>query len=428
MLGLAATVIGATAGNGGMDKDVLSAEFTDAGPLIIGNTVKSSGVKIGEVTSISVRNDRALVMMQVQRGAGLPLHADASARIRPVSLLGERYIDLDRGSPSAPILPADQPIPVDRTGSSVDLQDVLNAMDQPTSTALAAMVTTLGEGVNGQGQNIDGAIRALAPELARTDQLVRILNDQNKLLTSLVDRVQPVAGALATDGGANLDRLLDSAHLLLRTTAANRSALEDSLQQLPLTLSRARRTLAQVAGVAEATTPTLASIRPVTDNLTDISGELQQFSEATDPALASLGPVLTEAKQLLDEAAPVVRALRPAGQDLGAVAASTRPIVQQLTENLSAVLDFIRFWALTTNGYDGLSHYFRAYVVITPNSLTGPIPGGSHLLDALPQSVNLPNVPGPTGAPVLGQPDAGNPTGLTPAQEQGLMGQLLGGR
>ncbi|NMH91416.1 MCE family protein [Pseudonocardia bannensis] len=428
VLGLTATVAAATSVRGGPDEDVVRAEFADASPLIVGNMVKSSGVKIGEVTSISIRDGRALVAMALEPGTGLPLHADATASIRPVSLLGERYIDLDRGSPSAPVLPADQPIPVGQTRSSVDLQDVLDTLDQPTGTALAAMITTLGEGVDGQGRNIDGAIQALAPALERTDQLVAILNEQNTLLTSLIDRVDPVAGALATDGGANLDRLLESTDLLLRTTAANRSAMEASLQQLPATLSRARSTLAQVAGVAEATTPTLESIRPVTDDLTELSSELQHLSAAADPALASLEPVLAEARRLLDEAAPLVHALRPAGQDLGAVATSTRPVVEHLTEHLGGLLDFIRFWALTTNGHDGLSHYFRAFVVLTPNSLTGPIPGGGDLLEPLPQSIEVPDVPGLPDAPVLGRPESGNATGLSPEQEQGLVGQLLGGR
>lgn len=428
LLGLGGAVAGALTAAGTVPEQLLYAEFADASPLISGNTVKVSGVKVGEVRSISVREGKALVAMRITEASVLPLHEDASARIRPVSLLGERYVDLDRGSPASPVRPPQEPIPADRTGTSVDLQDVLDMMDDPTGTALAAMVTTLGEGVQGEGGNIDEAIGALAPALQRTDDLVGILDEQNALLTSLIDRTDPVAGALAADGGANLDRLLDSADLLLRTTTANRTALDASLQQLPATLAEARRTLAQVAGVAEATTPTLGSIRPVTDDLTEISVELQRFADATDPALASLDPVLAEAQRMLDEAAPVVRALRPAGGDLGAVAASARPVVEQLTDNLDGVLDFIRFWAMTTNGYDGLSHYFRAFVVITPNSLTGPVPGAAELLEPLPDHVALPALPGGAPAPpVLGDPGSDNPTGLTAEQEQGLVGQLLGG-
>jgi phospholipid/cholesterol/gamma-HCH transport system substrate-binding protein len=261
LLGLGGAAFGAVTAQGTPPEQLVYAEFADASPLITGNTVKVSGVKVGEVRSISVREGKALVAMRITEASVLPLYEDASARIRPVSLLGERYVDLDRGSPPAPVRPPDRPIPAGQTGSAVDLQDVLDMMDQPTGTALAAMVTTLGEGVHGEGQNIDAAIQALAPALHRTDQLVGILDEQNELLTSLIDRVDPVAGALAADGGANLDRLLDSADLLLRTTAANRTALDASLQQLPSTLTDARRTLAQVAGVAEATTPALESVR-----------------------------------------------------------------------------------------------------------------------------------------------------------------------
>jgi phospholipid/cholesterol/gamma-HCH transport system substrate-binding protein len=50
--------------------------------------------------------------------------------------------------------------------------------------------------------------------------------------------------------------------------------------------------------------------------------------------------------------------------------------VDRLSGNLDNVFNFLKYWALTTNGYDGLSHYFRAAVVVTPLSATGLVPGG----------------------------------------------------
>lgn len=415
----------------GGQRPVVYAEFADASPLIVGNDVKLSGVKVGSVESIAVQDGRARVGLRLDQAA-LPLHRDATATIRPVSLLGERYVALDRGSPSAPALGNGGVIPPSQTGRSTDLDEVLSAIDRPTGEGLAALITTLGEGTQGQGKEVARALAVLAPAMKQTDQLARLLAQHNSLLTSLVDRVQPVASALAADDGRSMNRLVKSADAMLQATADKRAAIEASLTTLPGTLSKAQATLSRLAGVADATTPTLASLRPVTDDLSQISAEIQGFADAANPALASAKPVLERADRLLDVAAPEVRALRPAAGDLRGVARAARPLATDLINNLSNILDFVRYWALTTNGADGLSNYFRAHLVVTPETVGGPVPGGGSLgtipPGGVPTGPGLPPVPMLSHLPALGTPAAGNVTGLTPAQESSLMNQLLGGQ
>lgn len=430
-VGLVAGSAGVAVQMAGAGKSLVYAEFRDASPIIKGNDVKMSGVKVGVVESIEVRAGKAVLGLRLEDEA-FPLHEDVTATIRPVSLLGERYVALERGSPSEPELAGDT-IPASQTGQATDLDQVLTAIDEPTGEGLAALLTTLGEGVRGQGQDVDKALAALAPAMRQTDELAQILSQHNALLGSLVDRVEPVAAALATDEGRRLDRLVGSTEQLLLATAENRAALEDSLVRLPGTLAKAQRTLARLSGVAETTTPTLASLRPVTDDLTEVSAELQRFANAADPALASLEPVLRHADRLLDEAAPTVRALRPAARDLRGVAREVRPLALTLTDNLDNVLDFVRFWALTTNGSDGLSNYFRAHIVVNEETLAGPVPGAGDAVDrpdidltkppTLPDLEDLPELP---ELPELGTPEADNVTGLTAEQEEALINQLLG--
>lgn len=415
------------------------AEFDDASPLLVGNDVKVHGVKVGEVADMQVIKDnkghRANVVLALEPAA-MPLHRDATATVRPVSLLGERFIDLDRGSAKAPLLKPGGKLGIKQTSQATDLDQVLNTIDDPTGESLSALVTMLGQGMDGNGKNVDATIKALKSSMNNTDELVRILSDQNDLLTGMVDNFEPVAKALAADDGATLDRLVGTANVLLGSTAANKKALDQTLKQLPDTLDAARSTLGELAGAANATTPNLRAIRPTTDNLAEISQELQRFADAADPALASAKPVLQRAQNLLDQARPVVEQARAAGPDLRSVAADTRPLVRDLTKNLGNVLNFVRYWALTTNGYDGLSHYFRAMLVIDPDILTGMLPGGSpddskpkkpatdKPAEKLPGGLELP------GAGGLLAPDSksdGGVTGLNRQQEDGIMRLLIGG-
>lgn len=445
---VAVVVVGAAAVAGipGQDGEEVKvvAMFEDASPIVAGNEVKASGVTVGSVASVTLQDGLARVEMEVERSV-LPLYQDASAEITLKDLLGERYIKLVRGSEGSRIADDALWIPVERTRSGVDLQDILNDVDNPTGTALAALVTTLGEAANGQGEKMAEGIEALAPAMRRSDRLGEILSAHNELLAQLVDNVEPVVRALADGRGDKLDGLVDSTERTLSAVAAERESAAATLQRLPGTLSKAQRTLAKVADVSADAAPTLAALRPVTGDLREVGNELHAFADAVDPALASLSPVLERADKLLDQAGPLVEALRPAGRDLRGVAQHGRTLMEQaLSKRLDHLMEFVKGWALSTSGHDGLSHYFRAAIVTTPKALgttaDGATPGGADVSGLLAGRPELPlggssspvHDPGGIGGDGAlkdgGVSTQGSATGLTEMQERSLLGQLLGGR
>lgn len=410
------------------DGMVLGAEFADASPLITGVDVRVDGVPVGIITDMTVVPDgdgrkRARVTMQLENAA-LPVHDDATATVRASSLLGERFVDLDRGTASAPVLTDRKILPPRQTRQATDLDQVLNTFDQPTGQAMAELLTALGGGLDGNGENLAATLKALGPAMTDTGKLTAILRDQNTLLASLVDRVQPVAGALADDGGRTMDRLVATAARLTGTTSRQHQQLAATIEQLPATLQAARGTLGKLAGTAEATAPTLRALRPMTDDLTAISGELRAFSSSATRAMAHAEPVLEHAHKLLVQARPVAAELRKTAPRLRSASGNARPVVEALAGNIGNVLDFIRNWALTTNGRDGISHYFRAQLVISPEMLDAFAPP-----DAKPAGAPLPKLPAIAGG-LLDKPTGeigGSVTGLTEQQENDALGFLLGG-
>lgn len=422
---------------------MLTAEFTDASPLDVGNDVKASGVTIGSVVGFSIRGGHAFVEMKVD-GSVLPLHNDASVTITAKDVLGERFVKLERGTPNAPVMGAPYSIPVDRTHTQVTVEDVVNSLDDPTSAGFAALFATLGQGLHDNGQQAAAAITALAPAMKQADELARLLNEQNQVLNSLVDSTTPVAAELAANRGQNLDAMIGGTERTLTAVAVNRQATADSLQRLPGTLASAQRTLSQTAGVAESATPSLREARPFTDKLVDVNRELRAFSDAADPALDSLTPVLKKAQDLIDEARPVVNDLRPTAKDLRTSLSSARELckVGVLCKRFTNLMEFTRMWSQSTSGYDALSNYFRAAVKYSPvpagRTIAGPIPGAPDTpFKAVP-------MPSPGRVPLPGTCDNADnhpcmredgpdkiggrsATGLTPKQENNMLGQMLGG-
>jgi phospholipid/cholesterol/gamma-HCH transport system substrate-binding protein len=423
------------------DKALLTAEFVDASPLDVGNDVKAAGVTVGSIVGLTIRNGHAFVDMMVEQ-AVLPLHQDARATITAKDLLGERYVKLERGSPTAPTLSAPYTIAADHTATEVTVEDVLNSLDDPTSAGFASMVRTLGQGLHGNGAQVAAALSALAPAMQQADELSRLLSDQNQVLGNLVDSTQPVATELAADRGQNLDRLVGATEHTLSAVAANRQALADSLQRLPGTLASAQHTLSQTASVAESATPSLRDLRPFTDRLVDINHELRGFSDAADPALSSLTPVLKRAQDLIDEARPVVEDLRPTARDLKTTASSARQLceVGVLCKRFTDLMEFAKFWSQSTSGYDALSHNFRAAVKYSPvpagRTVFGPIPGAPDTPFPpvpMPNTGRVPlpgNCSGQDNHPCKDEPGPdpiGGATGLTPKQEGDMVGQVMGG-
>jgi phospholipid/cholesterol/gamma-HCH transport system substrate-binding protein len=420
------------------NRQVVIAQFRDVSPMLVGNDVKLHGVKVGEVAGMTEHDGIASVALDLGPDA-LPLHTDAKATVRPVSLLGERYMDLETGSANAPLLPAGGVIPISQTGQNADLDQLLNTFDDKTGQSLAAFVAVLGEGMRGNGADLDAAGKALAPAMTNTDQFVHVLQQQNSVLNSLIENVEPVTNSLAQDNGKTLDGLINSTTSLMNTTSTNVQALNESLDELPSTLVAARGTLGNLADTAENAGPLLHDIRPTTDKLRDISDELVDFSHDADPALRKTVPLLHKGKRMLEDLRPVAEDLRDAGPDIVDTARALDPTVRQLSHNINDVLNFIRFWALTTNAKDGLTHYFRAHINAGPLSLTGNLPAGplnpgSASLggpDIAPQS-GQPKNTSPLQSPVAGMLEKstskdGGVTGMNQKQESGALGFLMGG-
>ena len=160
----------------------LKAVFTSNTQLHIPSEVRTAGVKVGEVVSVTRMKDEpptsqtAVVTMDIQNN-GLPIHADATVNIRPrIFLEGNFYVDLSPGTPSAPTLASGSTLAAPQTSGPVQLDRVLADL---TSDARANLQTLL--------QGIGGALNAPAvPSIDATqDPIVRGLTGGQALNLSL---------------------------------------------------------------------------------------------------------------------------------------------------------------------------------------------------------------------------------------------------
>jgi len=125
----------------------LNAVFTSAQNVHSKSPVRIAGVNVGKVTQIKREGNVGVVTMEIESG-GLPIHSDATAKIRPrIFLEGNWFVDLQPGSPSAPTLSSGATLPITQTSVPVQLDQVLNALNTETRANLQNFLIGFGEGL-----------------------------------------------------------------------------------------------------------------------------------------------------------------------------------------------------------------------------------------------------------------------------------------
>ena len=119
----------------------LTAKFDNIGGLKVRAPVRSAGVTVGRVTSITLdpKTYQGVVQLDMQRGVQFP--SDSSARILTSGLLGDQYVGLEAGAEEKILAPGDT---IKSTQSAVVLESLISqflfnkAADAGASPAPAA--------------------------------------------------------------------------------------------------------------------------------------------------------------------------------------------------------------------------------------------------------------------------------------------------
>lgn len=211
----------------------VDAEFTRAVQVFPGNSVRVLGVDVGRVKAVQNTADGVRVSFELNDDVVLP--EDVQATIVPVSLLGERYIQLfpayDGGARFE-----DSLIPIERTSVPTEqdellrgLQDYFGELDPEKVAEFVDNTATILEG-NGQELNelIDHA-----------SGVIGTLSDKRNTLADLIVQFNEITQTLSTRQ-ESLGALINDYNELAHVVNENRVAVEgtiDGLNEAALQLS-----------------------------------------------------------------------------------------------------------------------------------------------------------------------------------------------
>ena len=78
-----------------------TAEFSSASGLRPGQFVRAGGVEVGKVSKLQLMDDGRRVLVTLNVDKTLPLYQSTTATIRYQDLIGNRYVNLERGTGEA---------------------------------------------------------------------------------------------------------------------------------------------------------------------------------------------------------------------------------------------------------------------------------------------------------------------------------------
>jgi phospholipid/cholesterol/gamma-HCH transport system substrate-binding protein len=266
-----------------------SAEFSNASGLRAGQFVRASGVEIGKVSDVRLVNGGQSVIVDFNVERSLPLFLSTTAAIRYQDLIGNRYLELTRGEGEGADrpLPAGGMIPMARTQPALDLDALIGgfkplfkALDPEKVNNIASSLITVFQGEGGTINDILDQTASLTSALADRDQAIgevidnlntvldttvkhqaefdQTVNNFEILITSLKNRADPLAGAVAhiSNAAGTLGDLLVDDQPLLHSTVGELDALQqplvDKQDQVGDVLTRlpdAFNTLGRVIGI-----------------------------------------------------------------------------------------------------------------------------------------------------------------------------------
>ncbi|MCW2997923.1 MAG: hypothetical protein JWN65_1472 [Solirubrobacterales bacterium] len=359
LLGAAALAIVGVLVVGGSDKKyIVYAKFDDAGGILKNYNVKVGQVAAGHVSEITLdEQDHAVVKMELDNGS-VPLGSGATAKVRPVNLLGEKYIDLSPGDLARPVA-SGTTIPVSKTGSPIELDDALNILDPDTRGALRIIINEAGLTMAGRGTDFNRTLTDLPPALDSARRVVSEIEQENGRLRSLITQGDRVLTAVAPKAD-DLGDLVSSAADALQTAAQRRDALGRTVAGAPAALGQLRTTLAGLQEASTQLSPAADDLLATSPQLAETLTRLPQFAKDAGATLDEVTRVAPQLGKLGRRSAPTLRRLRPTAVRLAQFSSDLAPLLDQsYTSVKSLVGGFVNGWAGVTNNQDGLGHYWR---------------------------------------------------------------------
>jgi phospholipid/cholesterol/gamma-HCH transport system substrate-binding protein len=273
----------------------IKARFTNAGQLVKGNLVEIGGVKAGLVRDFEVTSDGQVEVELEIDDEFAPLRTGTTATIRQnsQSSTSGRYVQLflPGEKQAGGDIPDGGVLGIDRTTSTVELDQLFNTLDPGTRKNLRDLYAGLNAAYTGRGEHNNRGLVYLSPQLATSTRLFeelrydppvleRFLVDSSRLVTTLAGRRDDLAA------------LIGNLNTTTRALGDEAEALKELLDRFPPFMRQANTTYVDLRAALDDLDPFVDASKPVAKRLQPYLRELRPFAADARPTVRDLSALV----------------------------------------------------------------------------------------------------------------------------------------
>lgn len=288
-----------------------------------GQTVRVSGVRVGDISKVDLENGRAIITMDLDSKYEGLVRENWTGLLRPKTGLKDMFIELTPGRGEAPRVKKHWRMPVASTLPDVNPDEFLSSLDADTRDYLKLLLSGARGGLEQRADDLNAVLKRFEPtyrDLAKVStEVAGRRHDLRRLINSL-DRLNTELGRKDDE----LAQLVDASATVFRQFSAERVNVASLVRELPSALQQTTETLGKVETMAEVLAPASERLRPAVRALDRSNAQTRPFMREVEPLLR------TDIRPFVRELRPLVRELDPAAKDLVKADPTLKRTVHQL--------------------------------------------------------------------------------------------------
>jgi phospholipid/cholesterol/gamma-HCH transport system substrate-binding protein len=360
--------------------------FPQANELATGADVRIAGVNVGTVVALRAdpQDSRTLATIQIQTNYS-PIPRDTRATLRIKTLLGETYVALSTGNPSAAKLPDGGRLPDGQVEANVTLDQILSTFDPRTRQAFRTWVQAQAGAVTGRGEDINATFGYLPGFVDSSQRLLADLNGQSSAVRGLVANTGEFFNAVSARRG-ELSGLITAANSLFATTARRNQQLAAVFAALPDFELQSRLALPALTAFGKRADPVVRALEPIASQLTRTLGATEELAPQLRALFERLGPTVTASERGLPALDRILGQIPPLLSAFEPFLRNADPMIRYISAFKPEITGFFGNVTAAAQGFDSQSprasgqaiHYVRASQTLSPDVLAMlPRPLGS---------------------------------------------------
>ena len=358
--------------------------FQNAGQLVKDNDVQIGGRRVGRVADIKLsKNNLADVKIQLDEPYA-PLHEGSTAVIRSGSLSGvaNRFIAISPGPNSAPKIDDGATLGLDKTTTSVDLDQLFDTIDPKTRKALQQVIQGSATQYEGKGQRANEALKYFNPTLSTTSRLVNELDSDQAALQDFITYTAKATTALAAKSGTVTD-LVSNANTSSAAIASESESLDQALHALPQTLRQANTTFVNLRSTLDDLDPLVDASKPVAPKLAPFFKQLRPLVTGAKPTIEDLQTLISrpgadnDLIDLLRKQPRLTQVATPAFRHTIKGLQQGTPVLQFIRPYAPDLIGWFRDFGQSTANYDANGHFARISPIVNAFQFTDSPEGGT---------------------------------------------------